>query len=52
MYKFVCFLDDNATEKVSRADYIWELKQGRRGRQEKVIFAFLQSFLRYYKSFG
>jgi len=33
MYKFVCFLDGNATEKVSRADYIWELKQGRRGRQ-------------------
>lgn len=33
MYKFVCFLDGNATEKVSRADYIWELNQGRRGRK-------------------
>ena len=37
MYTFVCFLDGNATEKVSRADCIfckfWELKQGRRGRQ-------------------
>lgn len=33
MYKFVCFLDGNATEKVSRADYIWELNKGRRGRK-------------------
>ena len=33
MYTFVCFLDGNATEKMSRADYIWQLKQGRRERQ-------------------